>query len=237
MGMQDVTVAAALVAGLLSFFSPCVLPLVPVYLGYMTGTVAGELEGSGRLRTLAHAAFFVLGFGSMFTLVGAAAGLLGDVIYPIMPYLVRIGGLILIVFGLHMMGLIRIPLLGMDRRLDLARARRKSYWTSFLVGLSFAAGWTPCVGPVLSAILLLAADTQMAGKGAVLLATYSVGLGLPFLVVAGLVESALSASRRMGRVSRAIPIVSGILLILMGALLAAGLFQRFVFWLNARLAS
>jgi len=154
-----------------------------------------------------------------------------------MPYLVRIGGLILIVFGLHMMGLIRIPLLGMDRRLDLARARRKSYWTSFLVGLSFAAGWTPCVGPVLSAILLLAADTQMAGKGAVLLATYSVGLGLPFLVVAGLVESALSASRRMDRVSRAIPIVSGILLILMGALLAAGLFQRFVFWLNARLAS
>jgi len=233
---HDVTLVTALVAGLLSFFSPCVLPLVPAYLGYITGTTASEMGGSGRLRTLAHAGFFVLGFGLMFTVIGAAAGLLGGIIYPIMPYLVRIGGVVLVVFGLHMMGVVWIPVLGMDRRVEVAVGRKKSYWSSFLVGFFFAAGWTPCVGPVLAAILLLAAEAHTAARGATLLAGYSVGLGIPFLAAAGLIGSAFSAFKRMGRLLRAIPIVSGVLLIVMGVLLVAGLFQPLVFWANSWLA-
>jgi len=236
MDAQGVTLVAALVAGLLSFFSPCVLPLVPIYLGYMTGTVSDETSGSRLLSTLAHATFFVLGFGLMFTLVGAAAGLMGRAVDSVMPHLVRIGGLILIVFGLHMMGVISIPLLSMDKRMELAGTRKKNYWTSFLVGFSFAAGWTPCVGPVLAAILLLAADTQTVAMGAALLAIYSLGLGLPFLASAVLASFARLATRRMGPILRVIPVISGVLLILMGGLLVAGLFRRFLFWVNARLA-
>jgi len=202
----------------------------------MTGTVSGEPGAPRRLRTVAHAAFFVLGFGLMFSLAGAAAGLLGGLIYPIISYVVRIGGLVLIVFGVHMTGLIWVPFLGMDRRLELGRQRQKGYWASFLVGLSFAAGWTPCVGPVLSAILLLAADSRTAVSGAALLAGYSLGLGLPFLAVAVAVESGVIALRRMGRLSRAVSITSGVILILMGILLVAGFFQPFMFWVNANLA-
>ena len=232
---QNVTLSAALVAGLVSFFSPCVLPLVPVYLGYMTGTAVSNVEETRRLKTLAHAVFFVLGFGLVFVMLGAAAGLLGSVLYPIMPYLIKIGGVILIVFGLQMMGLVSIPFLNMEKRLELGRGRGKNYWTSFLIGLVFAAGWTPCVGPVLASILLLAAESQTVGVGALLLAVYVLGLGVPFLVVAGLVDVATPALRRMNRHLRAISIIGGILLIVTGFLLLAGLFDTLVFWANSLL--
>jgi len=233
MDNQEVTFVAALVAGLLSFFSPCILPLVPIYMGYLTGTVIGEVDSPQRLKTLVHALFFVLGFSVIFVVLGLAFGLIGGIIYPAMPYIVRIGGLILIVFGLHMMGLISIPFLHMEKRFELGRERPKNYWTSFLVGLVFAAGWTPCVGPVLSAILLLAANSQTATRGGILLAAYAQGLGIPFLIVAGLIDVAVPGLRKINRYLRAISIVSGCLLLLMGLLLLTGLFDRVIAWLNS----
>lgn len=225
--------AAAVLAGLLSFFSPCVLPLVPVYLGYMTGTVASDTRPSHRLTTLVHAVFFVLGFALVFALMGATAGFLGRIIGPVMPYLVKIGGLILIVLGLHLSGLISIPLLNVDKRLDIGAGRAKGYGTSFIVGLVFAAGWTPCIGPVLAAILLLAADSGTVGTGAVLLAAYALGLGLPFLAVAGMVDAATPLLRRASRYLRLASIVGGGLLILMGFLLLTGWFDAVMFWVSS----
>ena len=232
---QNVGLGAALLAGLISFFSPCVLPLVPVYLGYMTGqvTLGG---GSTRIRTMSHAMFFMIGFGSIFVLLGATAGLLGGIIYPIMPYLVKVGGLLLIVFGLHLMGLVTIPFLNMEKRLDLGSSGRKNYWSSFLVGIVFAAGWTPCIGPVLSAILLLAADSQTAGAGAALLAVYALGLGLPFLAAAAAMDVLGPFIRKSGRFMKIISVLSGLMLIVMGFLLVIGLFETMIFWLNSRLA-
>ncbi len=233
MDPQNVTLTAALIAGLLSFFSPCVLPLVPIYLGYMSGTAVSSLDEAHRLRTLSHALFFVLGFGLLFVVLGAAAGLLGSIIYPLMPYLVKVGGVILIILGLHMAGLITIPFLNMEKRLELGIQPKKNYWTSFLIGIIFAAGWTPCVGPVLTAILMLAANSQTATAGAGLLAVYALGLGLPFLAVAGLVDVAVPALRRLGRYLRIVSATGGALLIGMGFLLLTGMFEQLVFWLNA----
>jgi cytochrome c-type biogenesis protein len=234
MGSQSVGLAAAFIAGLISFFSPCVLPLVPVYLGYLSGQVTTSQAGN-RFRTVSHALFFVLGFGLVFVLLGAAAGLLGAALDPIIPYVIKVGGLILIVFGLHLLGLISIPLLNVEKRLDL-RSGRKNYWASFLVGIVFAAGWTPCIGPVLTAILILAADSQTAATGAVLLTAYALGLGAPFVVVASLMEAVGPVLRRSGRIMRAASMVGGVLLVIMGFLLITGLFQTFVFWLNAQSA-
>jgi cytochrome c-type biogenesis protein len=233
----NVSLAAALIAGLLSFFSPCILPLVPAYLGYLTGVMVNEMQSARRLAIWLHALFFVFGFGLVFVLLGAAAGLLGNILYPIMPYIVRVGGVLLIVFGLQITGLISIPWLAMDRRFELDRAQQRSYGRSFLVGIVFAAGWTPCVGPVLTAIMLLAADSQTVVTGAVLLAVYALGLGVPFLAVASLVDVALPLLRRMSRHLRGISIVSGILLIIMGILLMLGLFEQITLWLNATLAA
>lgn len=232
---QALTLSAALLAGLLSFFSPCVLPLVPVYLAYMTGTAAESATRGARLVTLAHAIAFVLGFGLVFVTLGSAAGLLGRVLAPLMPIIVRIGGLVLIVFGLHMSGLVAIPWLNLERRIDLRGQRPRGYGTSLLIGLVFAAGWTPCIGPVLSAILLLAADSQTALAGAVLLAAYALGLAVPFLVVAALLDVAKPALRRLSRHLRIASIVGGILLVVMGILLVLDLFTAFSFWLASLL--
>jgi len=230
---QSVSISAAFVAGLISFFSPCVLPLVPVYLGYITGTAVSRLDSSKRLTTLIHALFFVLGFGVLFVALGATAGLLGSLIYPALPTLVKVGGVILILFGLHLTGLVTIPFLSMEKRLDVRDSGRKNYWSSFLVGVVFAAGWTPCVGPVLSGILMLAADSQTVARGATLLAFYTLGLGLPFLLVAALVDVAVPALRKANKYLRYISIVGGALLIVMGFLLLTGLFTQVSAWFNS----
>jgi len=233
MATESISITAAIVAGLLSFFSPCVLPLVPVYLAYMTGTAATEVSGSGRIKSLLHALFFVLGFALVFVLLGAAAGLLGRLIYPAMPYVIRIGGLFLIVFGLHMAGVFSIPWLNMEKRFELKRTGKQSYWASTLVGVVFAAGWTPCVGPVLAGILLLAADSQTVLVGAGLLAAYALGLGLPFLVAAVLIDAFRPMMARIGRHLHTISIIGGVFLIIMGVLLLFGWFDAVVFWFNS----
>ncbi len=179
----QVGLAAAFVAGILSFFSPCVVPMVPIYLGYMTGTAAGQ--GAGRLRSLAHALAFVVGFAAVFALLGAAAGLVGGVIYGALPWIIRLGGVLLLVMGWHLMGWVTLPFLNMDKRLEVGGGgkglgpRRWWGWCS--------PRWTPCIGPVLTAILLLAADSQTAGPARGCWPSIP-WPGVPFLVVAGLID-------------------------------------------------
>ncbi len=233
MNTQGITLLAALAAGLLSFFSPCVLPLVPVYLAYVSGATTIRPEEQSRLRAVAHALFFVFGFGLVFVGLGAGVGALGGLLYPALPYLTKAGGLILIVLGLHTAGLIRVPWLQMERRIGIEAPRGRGFLTSFLVGLIFAGGWTPCVGPVLTAILLLAADSQTAARGATLLVAYTAGLGLPFVAVAGLLDLAAPALRGLGRYLRVASAVGGVFLIAMGFLLITDLFQVMIYWLNA----
>lgn len=240
----EVSVGLAFLAGLLSFLSPCVLPLVPIYIGYLSGATA-QPAGSARLRTAGHAGAFVAGFGVVFVALGSIAGLAGSLLAaPVAPlgllgrallalnqatpWLVRLGGLLLIVLGLHLTGLVQIPLLYQELRFEGARPSQRSLFASAVVGMIFAAGWTPCVGPYLMAILMLAGSTGTVGRGALLLGVYSLGLGLPFLL-AGLALEAVSAQlRRFGRFLRISSIVGGSLLILMGVLL---LTNRLM-WLN-----
>lgn len=224
MAADQVSVGVALVAGLLSFFSPCVLPLVPVYLGYLTGQSVGTLRTGQRSRTLIHAALFVLGFGLVFVSLGAAASLLGRLLDPLLPYLTRVGGLILIVFGMNMAGLIRIPALNMEKRLSGERPGGGSLWASFVVGLIFAAGWTPCMGPVLGSILVLAANAQAVGRGVALLSAYVAGLGVPFIGFAAAVGVALPLMGRVSRHLHLLSVIGGILLIVMGFLLMTDLY-------------
>jgi cytochrome c-type biogenesis protein len=230
---ESVPLVTAFLAGLLSFFSPCVLPLVPIYLGYMSGTAATSLGSTNRARLMIHAAFFVVGFGMIFVLLGAVAGLLGSLIMRALPIIVRIGGLVLILFGLSLSGLVRIPLLQMDKHLNMDSRRAKGYWRSLLVGIVFAAGWTPCIGPVLASILFLAANSQTAFSGALLLSVYTLGLGLPFLAAGGLINLAIPLIRKLGKWTRIFNYIGGGSLIVMGFLLVTGLFNQISSWLNA----
>lgn len=218
---QNLTIPIAIFFGFLSFASPCVLPLVPAFLGYMGGATVSQGTGSrGRLHTFWHALAFVLGFTLVFAILGGVMGLLGFWLQDtVLPWIQRIGGLIIIVFGLHTIGVIQIPLLYQEHRVEVERKSSLGYLSSFLMGLFFAAGWTPCIGPILGAIILLATDSGTALQGAILFAAYSIGLGIPFLIV-GLAFDALSGFlRRANRYMGVISIVSGVLLVILGLLL------------------
>ncbi len=223
--IAGISLIAALGAGILSFISPCVLPLVPVYIGYLSGTVAGQEPEHGRAATVWQALLFVLGFSLVFIALGASAGLLGSGLNAQMPFLRQIGGILLVVFGLHVMGVLKIPFLYQEKRLDYQPARR-GWATSLLVGMVFALGWTPCVGPILAATLLLASDSATVAQGALLLAVYSIGLGLPFLATALALGSATRLLKRLNRYNHAIEIVSGLFLIILGVLLYTNTLQR-----------
>jgi len=227
---QQVSFWAAVIGGLLSFLSPCVLPLIPVYLGYMTGGIADHGGAHHRMLALRHAAMFVLGFGVAFVSLGAAAGIVGRLLYPLLPYITRVAGAILILFGLQMLGLLHLSFLAADRHVDLGR-RQQGLWRSLLMGLAFAVGWSPCVGPVLSAILIMAADTQTALRGALLLGGYAIGLGLPFLLAGLLAGELRRLLSRAGRVLAITTRLGGALVLLMGFMMLIGQFERLVFGL------
>ena len=214
----NITLFAALGAGVLSFVSPCVLPLVPAYLGYLSGTavVSDEQSTSRRWVTFLHALGFVLGFSAIFTILGASMGLLSQLFFGLMPVFQKIGGIVLIVFGLHMVGLFKIPFLYREWRLEARPDNKWGILSSFLVGTIFAAAWTPCIGPILSGILVLASTSGSVGQGALLLFVYSVGLGIPFLLAGLSLDWATPLLRRLNRYGRAISILSGILLVVMG---------------------
>ncbi len=214
--------AIAFGAGMLSFLSPCVLPLVPAYLINLAGESA--VTGSDRRRTVAHAAVFVVGFTAVFTLLWIGIALLGSLGASFVEWLQRIAGLVLVVLGMHMVGLITIPFL--ERATDIRiEGTTSGYGRSALIGVAFGAGWTPCIGPYLATILTLLLDQDLA-SGTVLLLAYSLGLGVPFLLVAGGLGSVRRALDWVRLHIRAVNAVGGTLVIVMGLLLLSGQLTR-----------
>jgi cytochrome c-type biogenesis protein len=223
--------AVAFVAGLLSFLSPCVLPLVPSYVGFLTGMTLPEMTGRRRVALL-HALLFVAGFSLVFVLLGASATALGGALKYYQAWIARVGGVLVILFGLVCLGVVKAGFLDQDRRLQLQH-KPVGYLGSALVGVAFGAGWTPCIGPVLGAILSLAATSDSVSRGMLLLGVYSAGLAVPFLLAAVAVESFLEWFQRFRRFLPWVMRVSGVLLILVGLLMATGQFTRLAGWLQA----
>ena len=231
--MSDGTSLGVLVAfagGLLSFLSPCVLPLVPSYLGFVTGFTMNEITDRRRMAML-HAFLFVAGFSLVFMLFGLSATALGRVLKYYDVWFQRVGGVLIILFGLYCLGVFRLAFLDQDARLHPDR-KPVGYLGSVLVGMAFAAGWTPCIGPILGGILGLAATEASLSKGIVLLAAYSLGLAVPFLLAAFAVESFLDWFQRFRRYLPWVQKASGGLLVVVGVLMATGEFTRMAAWLQ-----
>ncbi len=222
----------ALLAGMLSFLSPCVLPLVPPYLAYMGGISLGEFTGkAGQRRSVVlPALFFVLGLSTVFLFVGFAASAFGRLFLPYLATLNLIFGGLVVILGLHFLHILRIPLLDREARMDVAR-RDGSAFGAYVLGLAFAFGWTPCIGPQLSAIVSLAMSEGSVARGTALLALYAAGLGVPFLLAAVFVTRSLALMNRMKRHMALIERAMGALLLFVGIALMTGLFSRLSFWL------
>ena len=232
--ISDVSIPAALIAGLVSFLSPCVLPLVPPYLIYLTGAtiehVANEeTESSSRRAVMISALLFVLGFSTVFVALGASASLVGSLIREWSGELAIIAGIVIIVMGLHFLGLTRIGLLMREGRLSIPKP--VGLWGAYVMGLAFAFGWTPCIGPILAAILSIAASEATVAKGAGLLAVYSAGLGIPFLIAAFMVEQFSSLFARMKRHLATVERAMGVLMIITGIGFLTGAVSNVSIWL------
>ena len=222
----------AFLAGVLSFLSPCVLPLVPSYLSFVTGMSLEDMqEGFDRRRVLTHAALFVSGFTLIFVLLGAGATLVGSFLLYNSDWIARIGGVIIILFGLHLMGVFQLLPLLKEKRLHLAN-KPAGYVGTVAVGVAFGAGWTPCIGPVLGAIMTMAASQEHLATGMLLLFVYSMGLAIPFLLAALALERFLRAFTRARRFLPLIQKAAGLLLVLLGILLVTGSFVVLAAWLN-----
>jgi cytochrome c-type biogenesis protein len=231
----EVGLAAAAMAGLLSFLSPCVLPLVPPYLTWLAGSSLDELAGDTprpgtTARAILRALFFVAGFSAVFVALGASASLLGRLLVDHLALLSKVAGVIIVVLGLHFVGLLRIPLLYREARFGLG-GQSAGLVGAFVMGLAFAFGWTPCVGPVLASILLIAGTEDSAGQGAALLAAYAAGIGVPFLLAAVFVRPFLGFLKRFRRHLGAIEKVIGVLLIVTGVLVFTGAMADIAGWL------
>ena len=214
----------AFAAGLLSFVSPCVLPLLPAYLSFMTGLTTAELAGEDRstARVLVPALLFVLGFSLVFVGLGASASLLGQVLAQYRAVIEKIAGIAVVAFGVLMLGIIKVPWLYGEVRADMGRARAFGRGAAVVMGMAFAAGWTPCVGPILGSILALAGASGSAARGALLLLAYSAGLGVPFVLVALLFGRVRPLLSWLGRHSLVINRVAGVVLIVVGLLIFSG---------------
>ena len=225
----------ALTAGLLSFLSPCVLPIVPPYLAFMGGVSVSEMDEArdARTRVLGAAAMFVLGLSTVFLLLGMAFSSLGRVLLQWQGWFVPIAGIVVMIFGAHFVGVFRLKFLDRDARFE-AGDRGGSAFGAYVLGLAFAFGWTPCLGPILGTILGLAATEASLPRGTLLLAAYAAGLGIPFLAVAAFfprLKGAMGFLRRhMGRIER----TSGLLLWTVGLMMVTGQFTAFSFWLLER---
>jgi cytochrome c-type biogenesis protein len=223
-------IVVAFVAGVLSFLSPCVLPLVPSYIGFLNGMTLPEI-GTRRRAALLHAFLFVLGFSLVFILLGATATALGRALGYYQVWLQRAGGVLIILFGLLCLGVLSARPLLSEYRMQVEQ-KPLGYLGSAVVGMAFAAGWTPCIGPVLGGILGLAATSADVTRGMLLLAVYSAGLALPFLLAAIAVESFLGWFQRFRRFLPWVMRLSGLLLIVVGGLLVTGQFTRLAGWLQ-----
>jgi cytochrome c-type biogenesis protein len=221
----------AFAAGVLSFLSPCVLPLVPSYLGFLTGMTLEEMSGRRRMAMI-HALLFVFGFALIFVILGASATALGSALKYYQVWLQRVGGVLIIVFGLYAMGVFKFRFLQMEQRVHLDR-KPIGYLGSVLVGMAFAAGWTPCIGPILGGILGMAATQGDVGRGMALLGAYSAGLAVPFLAAAWAMEAFLDWFQKFRKYLPWVMRASGLLLIFVGLLMVTGEFTRLAGWLQS----
>jgi cytochrome c-type biogenesis protein len=231
--MADVTLPAAVLAGLLSFLSPCVLPLVPPYLTFIAGTTVEELGEGGprraRLDIALAALLFVLGFSTVFVAMGATASIFGQALRAHLGTLSWAAGLAIIAMGLHFLGVWRLAFLYREKRLHLEKP--VGLWGAYVMGLAFAFGWTPCIGPILAAILAVAGTEETLARGAILLAAYSAGLGVPFLLAAFAIEPFLGFLARFKSRFVYVEKTVGVLLVLTGVGFLAGWVQDASFWL------
>ncbi|MBW7057367.1 cytochrome c biogenesis protein CcdA [Paracoccus bogoriensis] len=219
----------ALLAGVLSFLSPCVLPIVPPYLAYMTGVGVNGLRARERSAVL-PALFFVLGLSTVFLVMGFAASAFGRAFLAWQETLAQVAGVMVIVMGLHFLHIIRIPILDHEARLDAGRQDGGAVG-AYVLGLAFAFGWTPCIGPQLGMILTLAATGGELSRGTALLAVYAAGLGIPFLLAAIFINRAIGLMNRIKPYLRVIERAMGALLVVVGVMLITGAFSAFSFWL------
>jgi cytochrome c-type biogenesis protein len=229
-GAESVGLPLAFLAGLLSFLSPCVLPLIPSYVSFITGL---SLEDAGQRRwvALGHALMFVLGFTLIFLALGASATALGTLLNYHRVWLERIGGALIVVFGLYLLGVFQWGVFARERRLTL-QDKPVGYLGSALVGLAFGAGWSPCIGPILGAVLTYTSATATLGQGLVLLFAYSLGLGLPFILAAVAIDRFLGWFQRYRRFIPIVTRFAGALLVIIGVLLATGYFTLLAGWLS-----
>lgn len=224
---QDVTLLAAFAAGFLSFVSPCVLPLIPGYISFVSGVSVDEMRAgraaasASRWQVFATSLAFVIGFSLVFIALGASATAIGKFLFARLPLLSKIAGVILIVFGLHTMGVFRLALLETEKRVHAER-KPAGALGALLVGVAFAFGWTPCIGPILGGILAIAGSRNTISEGVLLLAVYSLGLGIPFLVTSLAINQFFSAAGRIRRYYHAIEVTSGMLLVAIGVLILTG---------------
>jgi cytochrome c-type biogenesis protein len=224
----------AFIAGLASFLSPCVLPLVPAYIGYLGGrSAASTRDTSGRQATAAnhwitfsHGVAFVLGFSAVFVSLGLVTSAVGGLLYDARYWLGRIGGVIVIIFGLHMTGIIRLRFLEYDLRPQSMPDRQRGYLASFFMGIIFSAGWSPCVGPILGSIMMFSVSVGSLSQGLLLLAVYSAGLAIPFLIASVQIGLVTTALRRYGKIMHYVEVGMGVIMIIVGILLILGRFER-----------
>ena len=216
---MEISIVVAFSAGLLSFLSPCVLPLVPVYLASLVGPeIFGDRVAGNRLPIFLHSLSFVAGFSLIFTTMGAIAGLTGFAISPSLALLNKISGSLLIALGLFMLAALKVPWLNYEKRLTPSLGSTTGYLRSFIIGATFSLAWTACVGPILAGILTLALNSATVWRGAYLLAIYSLGLGLPFLIIGVAFDSIAPLLKRIHRYSSLIYLISGLLLVAVGIL-------------------
>lgn len=238
LALNPLTLFLAAGAGLLSFVSPCVLPLLPAYLGYMTGLTAEELQGSqdaaARTHVLGRSAAFVLGLSLVFAALGASASAVGQLLAQYQATILRVAGLVVVLFGLHTLGLIRIPILYQERRLAGTGSigGDGTYLGALLLGAAFAAGWTPCIGPFLAGLLALASQEQTVGQGMLLLFVYGLGLGAPFLLAGLALGRSLRLLHALKARMYALEVVSGLVLVGMGLLIFSDRLSLISVWLT-----
>jgi len=234
--MIEISLFAAFIAGLITFIAPCTLPLVPGYLGFISGVPAEDFNNPEKAQKLRwkifwNGFFFVLGFSAIFIIFGTLIGFLGSALVGFQVWLNRIGGILIVLFGLFMLDVLKIPMLQIEHHLKIPPfLRRGRPGTSFVLGSAFGVGWTPCVGPVLGAILTLAATTTTALQGALLLSVFSAGLAVPFLLIALGVGSATRYIKKFTKYLRIVSVVGGIFLIFLGILLFLGKLSLLISW-------
>jgi len=230
--LKDISILLAFSAGLLSFLSPCVLPLVPAYVSYLTGSSIEELKNDRtKLFTLYKSFGFVLGFSIVFILMGASITSLGKLLITHKDTFRKVGGSVIIIFGIHTLGIFKIKLFYMEKRF-LNFHKIKGPFSGVIMGIAFAAGWTPCIGPILSSILLYAASIGSIGKGVFLLVMYSLGLAVPFILTAMAIGSFTEQFKKFSKYLPLVSTVSGVLMIILGIMIFMNKLAIFSQYLN-----